>query len=67
MRLHFNHSLLNGQGTKRIDILLKNKFDNTQNSLLSLCTEKIHQRVSVRQLFLGMSFKKAQYTFFSWP
>ena len=33
MRLHFNHSLLNGQGTKRIDILLKNKFDNTQKIL----------------------------------
>ena len=33
MRLHFNHSWLNVQGTKRIDILSKNKFDNTQNIL----------------------------------
>ena len=57
MRLHFNHGWLNVQGTKRIDILLKNKYDNTQKILCFRSIRKKYTNESVRRLFLGMSFK----------
>ena len=58
MRLHFNHGWLNVQGTKRIDILLKNKYkDNTQKILCFSSIRKKYTTESVRRLFLDMSFK----------
>ena len=57
MRLHFNHRWLNVQGTKRIDILLKNKYENTQKILCFSSLRKKYTKESVRRLFLGMSFK----------
>ena len=57
MRLHFNHRWLNVQGTKRIDILLKNKYDNTQKILCFRSIRKKYTKESVRRLFLGISFK----------
>ena len=57
MRLHFNHRWLNVQGTKRIDILLKKKYNNTQKILGFSSIPKKYTNESVRRLFLGMSFK----------
>ena len=57
MCLHFNHRWLNVQGTKRIDILLKNKYDNTQKILCFRSIPKKYTNESVRRSFFGMSFK----------
>ena len=57
MRLHFNHRWLNVQGTKGIDILLKNKYDNSQKILCFSSVPKKYTNESVRRLFLGMWFK----------
>lgn len=57
MRLHFNHRWLNVQGTKGIDILLKNKYDNSQKIFCFGSVPKKYTNESVRRLFLGMSFK----------
>lgn len=50
MRLHFNHRWLNVQGTKRIDILLK----NTPTSLSDGYSWACHLNKHLYILFVGL-------------